>query len=159
MTGLPMRLETRSDIDAPIDFVFAGVSDFPAFERRALREGAAVTRQDTGAVQVGSAWDIAVPMRGRDRRFAAVLTAMTAPDGYVVTTQSDGLTITTQVALIALARNSTRVAVTIDLAAQTLTARLLVQSLKLAKGRLTDRIAARVQDYATRIAEDYRKSR
>ncbi|WP_322889824.1 MULTISPECIES: SRPBCC family protein [unclassified Yoonia] len=154
-----MRLETRTDIDAPVEHVFAGVSDFASFERRALREGATVARQDAGAVQVGSAWDITVPMRGRDRSFAAVLTNMAAPEGYVVTTQSDGLTVTTRVDLVALSPSSTRVTVTIDLAARTLTARLLVQSLKLAKGRLTERIAARVQGYATRIAEDYRKIR
>jgi carbon monoxide dehydrogenase subunit G len=154
-----MRISTREDIDAPIDHVFAGVSDFAAFERRALREGATVTRQDAGPLEVGATWDITVAMRGRERHFIAVLTAMTAPDGYVVTTQSDGLIATTQIDLVALSRSNTRVTVTIDLAARTMTARLLVQSLKLAKAKITARIGARVRDYATRIADDYRKSR
>ncbi|WP_019956054.1 SRPBCC family protein [Yoonia vestfoldensis] len=154
-----MRISTHTDIDAPIDHVFAGVSDFATFERRALREGVSVLRQDAGQVQVGSAWDITVAVRGRDRRFAAALTAMTAPDSYVVTTQSDGLIVITHVDLVALSRSHTRVTVAVDLVARTMTARLLVQSLKLAKARLTARISARVQDYAHRIAEDYRKSR
>jgi carbon monoxide dehydrogenase subunit G len=152
-----MKLSTREDIEAPLDIVFAGVSDFAAFERRALREGASVLRHDAGPVKVGSVWDIAVPFRGRERRFTATLTALEPSDSYMVTTEADGLVFTTQVELVALSRSRTRVSVVIDITARTITARLLVQSLKLAKARLTERFRARVRDYADRIGDDYRK--
>lgn len=153
-----MKFSTREDIEAPIDHVFAAVSDFAAFERRALRQGAEVTRADDGPVQVGSAWQIAFQFRGRDRRMTATMAQMDPPDGYLVETVSDGLTAATEVQLVALSRSRTRVSVSIDLRAKSLTARLLLQSLKLVKGKMTKRFKARVLEFAEDIEDGYRKN-
>ena len=59
--------------------------------------------------------------------------------------------------LIALSQSRTRVMVTITVKAKTLTSRLLVQSLKLAKTKLTKRFKARVLDYAEDIEDRYRR--
>ena len=48
-----MKFSTREDIEAPVDHVFAEVSDFAGFERRALRHGADITRLDEGPCRVG----------------------------------------------------------------------------------------------------------
>ncbi len=152
-----MKLSTREDIAAPIDHVFARASDFAAFERRAMREGAAVTRLSSGPVAVDTSWDIEVRIRGRKRRFTSVLTSLCAPDGYVVTTQSDGMTIVSTVDLVALSPNRTRVSVAIDMKARTLTARVVLQSLKLAKSRLSERFRARMHSYAQVIEDAYPK--
>ena len=42
-----MKFSTRTDIAAPVEFVFAQLSDFPGFEAAARRRGAEVTRLDT----------------------------------------------------------------------------------------------------------------
>ena len=74
-----------------------------------------------------------------------------------VTSTSDGLEVVTEVDLIALSQSRTRVMVTITVKAKTLTSRLLVQSLKLAKTKLTKRFKARVLDYAEDIQDRYRR--
>lgn len=151
-----MKLSTREDIEAPIDFVFARVTDFDAFERRALRQGAHVTRQGDGTVDVGTVWDINFNFRERERNVQATLTRLDAPHDIKVESISDGLTAQTDVEVVALSPGRTRLIVGFEMRARTLTARLLLQSLKLAKGKLTKRFKARVLDFAEDIEDRYR---
>ncbi|MFQ1699329.1 SRPBCC family protein [Loktanella agnita] len=153
-----MKFSTREDIEAPIAYVFEAASDIANFERRALRHGADVKRQDDGALQVGSAWDIAFQFRGRDRRMVATVTDFDPPNSYRVETVSDGMIVTAQVELVALAPGRTRLSVAFDLRAKSLAARLLLQSMKLVKGKLTKRFKARVLEFAEDIEDGYRKS-
>jgi hypothetical protein len=74
-----------------------------------------------------------------------------------VCSTSDGLVVVTEIDLIALSQSRTRVIVSITVTAKTLTARLLLQSLKLAKTKLTKRFKARVLDYAGDIEDRYRR--
>lgn len=152
-----MKFSTREDIEAPIAYVFDRVSDFTAFERRALRQGAEVSRRAHGPYHTGDTWDIAFKFRGRDRKVEARLTRFEPPNELEIESDSDGLNGVTQVALVALSPARTRVLVTCDLRAKTLTARLLLQSLKLAKTKISKRFNARVQDYAEDIEDRFRR--
>lgn len=156
-----MKFSTREDVEVPIAYVFAQVSDFAGFERRALRHGAHITRvdQDSGPAQPGSEWKIAFKFRGRNRALHAKLTVLDAPNGYQVTGESDGITVDTEIALVALSPSRTRIQVGMDLRAKSMTARLLLQSMKLAKVRLTKRFRARVVEYAEDMEDTYRKQR
>ena len=59
--------------------------------------------------------------------------------------------------LLALSRNRTRLSVTIDLTPKSLSARLLLQSLKLAKNNLTRKFKLRVSEFAEVIEDSYGK--
>ena len=152
-----MKFSTREDIEAPINYVFAQVSDFAAFERRAMRQGADVIRKPDDAVAQGTVWDIKFNFRGRDRKAEAVLTLLDQPQAFTIDSASDGLNASTEIELIALSQTRTRVLVSFDLRATTLTARLLVQSLKLAKSKMTKRFNGRVLDFAEEIEDRYRR--
>ncbi len=152
-----MKLSTREDIEAPVDFVYDRVTDFAAYERRALRQGAEVSCRSSGPPAVGTIWDVSFSFRGRDRRVAAELTALERPSTLAINSVSDGLDVVTEVDLIPLSQTRTRVMVSIEVKARTLTARLLLQSLKLAKTKLTKRFKARVLDYAEDIEDRYRR--
>lgn len=151
-----MQLNTREDIEAPIDFVFAQVTDFHAFERQALRRGANVRRRDSQVPPAqGAAWDVAFEYRGKERPLTAEITRYEAPNGYVITVNSGGITGATTVELVALSRHRTRLNVNTDWAAQGLTARLLLQSLKLARANLLHRLTSRVSSFASDIEERF----
>ena len=153
-----MKFTTHKDIDAPIDYVFQKAANFDGYERQALRRGAHVARVDgMGPVRVGSAWDVAFTFRGKDRNLRATVKSIVAPDTFEIDTVATGLNSLTKVDLIALSPKTTRVAVSVALTARSLSARLLLQSLKLAKGNLNKRFTKRVGEQVAGIADDYRR--
>lgn len=147
-----MKFTTREDIDCPIAHVFAQAADFAGFERQAMRRGADVRKRDQLAqAGLGSAWDIAFKFRNRDRNLKAEVTSWDPPNGYSVTSATSGIDGAVVIELVALSVARTRLTVSIDLEPRTLGARLLVQSLKLARGTLQRRFELRVADYASEI--------
>ena len=154
-----MKFSTREDIDAPIEQVFAAVSDFETFERQAIRRGADVTRvTDLPAPGVGMQWAASFVMRGRQRSLRLTTDRFEAPHLIAVRAESDGIESDFVVELIALSRSRTRMTVGLDLRPKNLSARLLVQSLKLAKNTLTKRFKLRVAEYARSLEERLRAS-
>ncbi len=153
-----MKFSTREDIEAPIDYVFARVTDFNSFERQALRRGADVQRVDPSAViQQGSAWDIAFKFRGKDRKMKATIASLDQPILLTIHILANGIEGETVIELVALSRNRTRLSVTIDLTPKGLSARLLLQSLKLAKTNLTRKFKLRVSEFAIDIEDGFGK--
>ncbi|MEJ8561372.1 SRPBCC family protein [Yoonia sp. GPGPB17] len=152
-----MKFSTREDIEAPISYVYGRVTDFANFERRAMRQGIDVSCRTTGDAAMGTVWDISFEFRGRLRKVAAELTRLEPEQAVEIESQSDGLTAITQVELVALSATRTRVLVSFDMRAKTLTARLLLQSLKLAKTKMTKRFKARVLEYSETVEDDYRR--
>jgi len=152
-----MKFSAREDIEAPIDYVFRHATDFADFERQAMRRGAQVIRGDNGPVAIGTRWDIAFKFRERDRTLQAELTSLTAPDGYTIVGDSENIHVDTGLELVALSPKRTRLMLSVDIKAKNLTARLLLQSMKLAKSKLVKRFKARVLDYTEDLEERYRK--
>lgn len=152
-----MKFSTREDIEVPIEKVFARITDFDAFERRAMRQGAEVQRRGVGPVGVGTVWDVSFVFRGRARKVTAELTTCDSPTTLAFESMFDGLDILTEVDLIALSQSRTRISVAVEMKARTMTARLLIQTLKLGRARLAKRFKARVLDYAEDIEDGYRR--
>jgi len=148
-----MKFNAREDIEAPIDVVFARLTDFDQFERQALRRGASVRRINSGEIETGSTWDIAFTFRNKERRMRAELTELEEPNNLNVAFQSSGISGVTKVELVQLSPRRTRLAVTIDLSAKNFSARLLIQSLKLARSTLAKRFKNRVATFADDVAE------
>ncbi|RVT85884.1 SRPBCC family protein [Rhodobacteraceae bacterium CCMM004] len=147
-----MKFSNRTDIDAPQDWVFAQVTNFDQFERQALARGVEITRTDDGALGPAAAtWHVVFQFRGRRREMDARTLSYDPPEGYVLTGATEGLEVRLSVELMALARERTRMVVGIEMLPKTLTARLLVQSLKVAKGTIDRRIQTRLDTYADRL--------
>ncbi|MCH2075976.1 MAG: SRPBCC family protein [Rhodobacteraceae bacterium] len=144
-----MKLSTREDIVVPISDVFTQISDFGEFERRAMRRGAEISRSDPAAGPgEGSQWDASFTFRGKERKVKAYVEALIAPETLQVGSKSGGLDGMFEVRLVALSPSKTRMIVGLELKPTNLSARLLVQSLKLAKGTLNDRFSKAVSDFA-----------
>ena len=150
-----MKFSTREDVAAPIDVVFAEMSDFAHFERQALRRGAQVRRLDSGPYQVGTNWDVRFKFRGKERHLIARLERFEQPQVIQVDSKAAGIEGVTLIELVPLSPARTRIAASIDLRARTLTARLVLQSMKLAKANLTNRFKKRIGEYAEMIEEKH----
>tara|TARA_R110001599_G_scaffold216295_1_gene414555 strand:- start:960 stop:1427 length:468 start_codon:yes stop_codon:yes gene_type:complete len=155
-----MKFSTKEDIDAPIDAVFDMLCEFDQFERAAMRRGAEVQRVDQLAEPgAGMQWEAAFDMRGKRRALQVEMDRFERPTEMKLETRSQGLTGDMSFDLVALSRSRTRIMVALDLKPQNLSARLLVQSLKLAKNALTKKFKKRVGDYAKDMEERYHKPR
>lgn len=153
-----MEFSAKEDIEAPIEQVFAVITDFESVERQALRRGIKVTRTHDADGEVGTEWTAGFKFRGKEMSADIRLTECTAPELVVFAAKAGGLETGMSVDLTALSPRRTRMTVTAHMQPKTLSARLLVQSLKLAKGRVTRKFSVRVAQYAKLVEERARAS-
>jgi uncharacterized membrane protein len=147
-----MKLSNRQDIEAPIDSVYAVASDFAAIERMMAKRGVAVEPDPVSpASGPGKRWAARAKWRGREHLIRSELVSVEKGQGYAIESVSGGVVCMTVVDLVALSKTQTRLFVSMELRPTTLSARLLLQSLRLAKGRLTGRLKTRMADFAHRI--------
>lgn len=153
-----MKFSTKEDIDAPIDAVFGMLCEFESFERSAMRRGAEVQRVDSLVVPgVGMTWNTVFEMRGKRREMQIEMVTFDRPNDMLLETTSQGLIGLMSFELMALSRSRTRINVELEVKPLTLSARLLVQSMKLAKSSLTRKYKMRVAEYAKGMEERYAK--
>jgi carbon monoxide dehydrogenase subunit G len=154
-----MKITTRQDIEAPVAFVFESLKDFDYWERAAMRRGADVTHtNDPDAAGPGLAWAIRFPFRGKDRKMTLQLTSMEAPGQMGFAAGGGSFEGTAVVDLLALGSRRTRLSMTAEVKPKGLAARLVLQSLKLARGRMQGRADKRVAAIAADIEERFRAS-
>jgi uncharacterized protein YndB with AHSA1/START domain len=155
-----MKLSTSQDISAPIAFVYEAITDFDAFEKFGLGWGATVERINPNPgpeVGVGTEWRIAATYRGKERRVRTRITEMEAPGGFRTISKSSGLETDFIVELVSTGEASTRANVSLEGTGQTLAGRLLLQSLKLARGNLNRRFSDRIAKFAKTIEEKHQR--
>lgn len=155
-----MKFTSKEDIEAPIDAVFRAVSNFSTIERSALRRGARVQRVDRKTrADTLIAWDVGFTFRGKKRDMLVELTKLEAPNHMLVQSLSGGLEGEVSVDLVALSKNRTRMAIDLEVRPKSLSARLMVQSLRLAKTKLSRRFNFKVADFAADIEDRYKEGR
>ena len=151
-----MKFSTRQDIEAPIEFVFLRATDFDAYERQALRRGVDIGRDDLlESVGPGMRWTAEFPFRGKTRKLRSELTKFDEPNSFLIQSVSGGVEADFEIEFLPLSRNRTRVRVGLELSPKTLSARLLVQSLKFTKRSLDNRFAKRVALFGGDIENRY----
>ncbi|MEM5541652.1 SRPBCC family protein [Sulfitobacter sp. AS92] len=154
-----MKFSTKEDVEAPIEAVFDMLCDFESFERSAMRRGAEVQRVDTMSKPgVGMTWNAVFPLRGKRRELTIEMVTFDRPNEMVIDSMSQGLAGQMSFELMPLSRNTTRVLVALEIKPLNLSARLWVQSLKLAKATLSKKYKERVAEYARGMEERHARS-
>lgn len=152
-----MKFRNTEDVEAGIDEVFARVTDFDAFQRAAMSRGADVVRTDNLQTPApGMTWKVAADFRGKRRNAVVEMTAYSPPGGAGFIARSQGFEITLDVELIALAPRRTRLVVQLLAKPNNLAARIVLQSMRLAKASLNRRFRARMRGFATSIEDRVR---
>jgi carbon monoxide dehydrogenase subunit G len=154
-----MKFSTNEDVEAPIDAVFEMLCDFETFERAAMRRGAEVQRVDQLKVPgIGMMWNAVFELRSKRREVQVEMVTFDAPNEIVLETTSPGMIGSMNFELIALSRARTRVRVELEIKPLNLSARLLVQSLKLAKNSLTKKYKLRIAEFARNMEDRHKRS-
>ena len=153
-----MKLAAKYDVEAPAAYVFAQLADFEGWERAAMRRGADVTRLDTlRTVGPGMTWDCQFNYRSKDRRAVIRLDAISPVSALVLSSKSAPVDAVLQIEILDLAARRTRVEVRLEVKPNTLTARIYVQSLRLARSRVERSFAQRVAQLAVEIEDRFRR--
>ncbi|MEO0487463.1 MAG: SRPBCC family protein [Pseudomonadota bacterium] len=150
-----MKISTRTDVDVRIELVYAAVTDFDRWERRAMRRGADVVRTDPPeGPGLGSAWDSKFIFRGRRRALKAIVSQFEGPEHLSIDSKIGGIDASFHVQLMALSQRRTRMSVSTELVPTNLSSRLLVQSMKLAKASLSRRFTGAIDDFARELERE-----
>ncbi|MBS0563498.1 MAG: SRPBCC family protein [Proteobacteria bacterium] len=144
-----MRLVESADIEAAAPDVFGALTDLGYFERLSLRHGVSLERLDgQGSLRPGAEWQIEFPFRGRLREATSRIEELDHPRRMVLCGRSSGFEYRAILSLTALSRQSTRLWADLEVRPKSLTARVLLQTLKLGRSRLRGRYAARLAAFA-----------
>jgi hypothetical protein len=155
-----MKLNARQDIEASASEVFRLLTDFGLWERDALRRGAEVQRTDRLAEPgVGMTWDIRFSFRGAAREVA--LKVVKYEPGVALGLEFDATLLEghANIDLVALSARRTRLQLKSEVTSKTLVGRILLQSLRLAKGRINERIQSRLAAFAVSCEDRAQASR
>ncbi len=132
-----MKLTTRQDIEAPLDFVYAKLTDFDHFERMAMRRGAEVERTDKlRNPGVGMTWRLRFVFRNRPRTVQARFAEAEPGSHLGWAFDSPMMEGVARIDLVALSPRRTRMTIVSEVKPKTLAARLVIQSMRLARGRV-----------------------
>lgn len=148
-----MKLSTREDIQAPRDVVFQAISDFDWIEGLLAARGAKVVPKRGAAPKIGDAWQARYTWRGRQFETQASLVRLDDGRGYGVESLTGGVRCLADFDLLEISASRTRLFAALDFRPTTLPSRLLLQSLKLAKPRLSQRFSGRVARFAATISD------
>jgi hypothetical protein len=155
-----MQLSSRTDIEAPIDFVYAALSDFEGWERAAMRRGADVSRTDKlRAPGIGMGWHVIFRFRGKERMIDIRLTALETDAKLGFSGKGRMVEGDMSVELVSLTPKRTRMVLHTQVRPLTIAARLFLQSMKLAKGRVQTKLNKRLQDLAVDLETRFTASR
>lgn len=148
-----MKLSAREDIDVPQDRAFRTVTTFDHWERAALRNGATVMRTDLlPEAAPGMIWDVGFSWRGKPRKLNIRLTDMDAPQALRFNWTSPSFEGWMTIDVVKMGPRRTRLAIKLEVKPRTLASRLFLQSVKLARGRVTKRFDAAVAQFAAAVA-------
>ena len=136
-----MKFKVSDDVEAPSALVWAGFTNFDAIEADIRARNAELVRVgDWKTVALGVAWRGSVPVRGKVRPIEARVSALSPEEHFAVESRIGGMSCHYDVAFNTLSDHVTRVYVTLELKASTLSARLLLQTLKIARRKGVQRL-------------------
>jgi hypothetical protein len=155
--GLAMKINGKHDVDVPLGFVARVLVDFQGWERAALRRGLDVRRTDSLAEPgLGSTWTARFSYRGKTRIIDLEVVEMDATGRIVVAFTGKSAQGTATLLPLAMSAQRTRISASLEVQARTLSARLLFQSMRLARQRVVRKFEQRLAHFGAEVEARFR---
>jgi hypothetical protein len=155
-----MKLTVKADLEAPVEFLHASLCDTATWEREAIRRGIEIERPaDMALSGVGAGWKIGLTFRGRVRKVLLRIDGIVQDQSIDYFFEGEAFVGTSQIETKALSPRRSRLRATIDVRPKTLAARLFLNTLRLARGRVEARLEQRLIKFAAQIADRYARER
>ena len=154
-----MKFTGKTDLEATLNATFAQFADFGSFERFGLQSGAEIRRtDDLIAPGPGMMWDVRLDYKGKARKLAVELVDYDPPNNLNFLAKSKSIDAEILVELVPLSNRQTRAAVTLDVSAKSLAARLALQSARLTKGTLNKKFKSRLNRFGKTLEEKIQRA-
>lgn len=154
-----MKLTGKCDVEAPIGFAYASITDFPAWERSAVRRGAAVDHVAGLPVDgVGAGWRIKFPYRNKQRKATITVSELSANERAVFSLDSPSLEGESVMDVLALSPKRTRIRVQITVKPRTIAARLFLNALRLGRKRILRGLDMRMGQLGAEVETQFAQS-
>jgi Polyketide cyclase / dehydrase and lipid transport len=148
-----MKLTAKTDIEAPASMVYASLIDHDWWEREVTRRGVEVERPaGSPASGVGAAWRLTVPFRGKVRKLLVRVEEMTPEARLVFAVDGQTVEGSSLIEVLPMSPRRTRLRLSLEVKPKTLSARLFLNTLRLAKGKVQARLEKRVEQLGAQIA-------
>lgn len=154
-----MKLTAKTDLEVPAAFVFATLVDHPSWERDAVRNGAEVERPPgTPASGLGAAWRLRGQFRGKARKVLLTITELVENQRVVLSLDGPTIEGSSRFEVTVLSPRRSRLRVDVEFRPKTLSARLFINTMRLAKGRVQAKFETRLGQIGGRIKDRYERS-
>jgi hypothetical protein len=154
-----MKLTAKTDLDIPAGVVFARLTDHAAWEREAVRRGIEVERPaDMPLSGIGAGWRIRAQYRGKLRKLLIRIDDMVQDQRLHFKIDSPSAEADAVVEVMVLSPRRSRLRVVMDVRPKTLAARLFLNTIRLAKGRVQARFEQRLARLGQHIKDGYNRS-
>ena len=151
-----MKLTAKTDLEVPAAYVFATLVDHASWEREAVRNGAEVDRPEgTPPTGPGAAWRIRGHFKGKARKVTARITDLTPGQRLSMSLDSPSIDGVVQIEVMVLSPRRSRLRTDLEIKPKTLAARLFVNTMRLAKGRVQARFENGLTQLGARIKDRY----
>lgn len=154
-----MKLTAKTDLDAPAAFVYDSLTDTQNWEREAVRRGIDVDRPAGAPLTgIGAAWRISGRYRGKQRRLLLKISKLLP--GEVIEYSFDSPSANGGIVLevTALSARRSRLRLAVDIRPKTLAARLFLNTIRLAKGRVESKLEARLAGLGSYVKQRHERS-
>jgi Polyketide cyclase / dehydrase and lipid transport len=156
---MPMKLTAKTDLEVPAAYLYAALTDHQGWERDAIRHGVEVERPaGTPQSGVGAEWRIRAQFRGKARTLLIRIDAMQPDQRLGFHIDSPSVEGTAQLEVVLLSPRRSRLRLDVEVRPKTLAARLFINTLRLAKGRVQAKFEKRLGQLGARIKERYDRS-
>jgi hypothetical protein len=154
-----MKLTAKTDLEVPAAFVFASLIDNASWEREAIRNGVEVERPPSSPENgVGAEWRIRGHFRGKARKALIRIEEMASDQRMVLLIDSPSIEGNSRIEVMVLSPRRSRVRVDLEVKPKTLAARLFINTMRLAKGRVQARFEKGLGQLGGRIKDRYERS-
>ncbi|MEO1001020.1 MAG: hypothetical protein AAFW69_10545 [Pseudomonadota bacterium] len=150
-----MELSLTREIAVPEGWLRARVEGIDAHLPAAAARGWEIARVAGTSVAPGSSWTASGRIRGRRVRGRVEITGADA-EGWRFRGGGEGFALTGRIGTEALGPRKTRLTLEVALRPETLTARMMMPSLRLFRPRIARRIEAALRRLARRLRRDWR---
>lgn len=154
-----MKLTAKTDLEVPAAAVFAGLIDHQSWEREAIRNGVEIERPPGSPVTgVGAEWRIRGHFRGKARKVLVRIEELTPDQKLMLGMDGTAVDGTCRLEVMVLSPRRSRLRVDLEFKPKTLAARLFINTMRLAKGRVQAKFENRLGQLGARLKDRYERS-